>query len=399
MSGPTLHRPDARTAWDAVVVGARVAGASTALLLARAGLRVLVVDRARRGSDTLSTHALMRGGVLQLRRWGVLDRVAATGVPGVRRVTFHYGGDPVLVTLKPSAGVDALCAPRRTVLDAVLVEAAEAAGARVRFGWAAVDLARDAAGRVTGVVLRDQGGAIRCERARLVVGADGRGSVVAARVAAPTVAAGAHSAAYAYGYWPAGDLDGYHWYYGDGLSAGAIPTNDGLACVFVGGPPATLAPSRHRRPLAVHRDLLARIDGGLAELTAAPPEGGVRMFRGLPGRLRRPYGTGWALVGDSGWWKDPLSTHGITAALHDAELLAAAVVAGSASDRAADRALAGYQERRDRVALPMHPVVDRLASHEWDPAEARRLLRGLSALMAVEVDEILGLDPAAARTA
>ena len=118
MSGPTLHRPDARTAWDAVVVGARVAGASTALLLARAGLRVLVVDRARRGSDTLSTHALMRGGVLQLRRWGVLDRVAATGVPGVRRVTFHYGGDPVLVTLKPSAGVDALCAPRRTVLDA-----------------------------------------------------------------------------------------------------------------------------------------------------------------------------------------------------------------------------------------------------------------------------------------
>ena len=400
MSGPTLHRPDARTAWDAVVVGARVAGASTALLLARAGLRVLVVDRARRGSDTLSTHALMRGGVLQLRRWGVLDRVAATGAPPVRRVTFHYGADPVPVTLKPSAGVDALYAPRRTVLDALLVDAAEEAGARILFGTTVIDLACDAAGRVTGVVLRDHGGTTWCEKARLVVGADGRGSVVAARVAAPTVAAGAHSAAYAYGYWPAGDLDGYHWYYGDGLSAGAIPTNDGLACVFVGGPVATVgAPTRHRRPLAVQRDLLARIDGGLVELTAPPPAGAVRVFRGLPGRLRRPYGPGWALVGDSGWWKDPLSTHGITAALYDAELLAAAVVAGSASDRAADRALAGYQERRDRVALPMHPVVDRLASHEWDPVEARRLLRGLSALMAVEVDEIFGLDPAAARTA
>ena len=400
MTAPTSRHRGARTGWDAVVVGARVAGASTALLLARAGLRVLVVDRARRGSDTLSTHALMRGGVLQLRRWGLLDRVAATGAPPVRRVTFHYGGDPVPVRLKPSAGVEALYAPRRTVLDAVLVDAAEQAGARVRFGWAAVDLARDAAGRVTGVVLRDHGGATWCERARLVVGADGRGSVVAARAAAPTIAAGAHAPAYAYGYWPAADLDGYHWYYGDGMSAGAIPTNDGLACVFVGGPAAVVgAPSRHRRPLAVQRDLLARLDGALAGLTAAPPTGPVRVFRGLPARLRRPYGPGWALVGDAGWWKDPLSTHGITAALHDAQLLADAVVAGAASDRAADRALAGYQERRDRLALPMHPVVDRLASHEWDPVQARRLLRELSALMAVEVDEILGLDPAAARTA
>ena len=87
----SLRRSGADAGWDAVVVGARVAGASTALLLARAGLRVLVVDRARRGSDTLSTHALMRGGVLQLQRWGLLDGVVATGAPPVRRVTFHYG--------------------------------------------------------------------------------------------------------------------------------------------------------------------------------------------------------------------------------------------------------------------------------------------------------------------
>jgi 2-polyprenyl-6-methoxyphenol hydroxylase-like FAD-dependent oxidoreductase len=95
------HRP--RTGWDVVIVGARVAGASTALLLARAGVRVLVVDRARRGSDTLSTHALMRGGVLQLRRWGLLDRVIATGTPPIRRVTFHYGTE-----LEPTA-VDRCC--------------------------------------------------------------------------------------------------------------------------------------------------------------------------------------------------------------------------------------------------------------------------------------------------
>jgi 2-polyprenyl-6-methoxyphenol hydroxylase-like FAD-dependent oxidoreductase len=386
--------------WDAVVVGARVAGASTALLLARAGLRVLVVDRARRGSDTLSTHALMRGGVLQLRRWGLLDQVAATGAPPVRRVTFHYGAEPMPVSLKPYAGVDALYAPRRTVLDALLVDAAEDAGARLRFGLAVTDLARDGAGRVIGVVLRDRCGATWTEHAPLVIGADGRDSLVAASVAAPIIVAGAHAAAYVYGYWPAADLDGYHWYYGDGLSAGAIPTNDGLACVFAGGPPAVLAAAlRHRRPAEAQRALLARLDRGLADLVAAAPVGPVRVFRGMPARLRRPYGPGWALVGDAGWWKDPLSTHGITDALRDAELLTAAVVGGAATHRAAEAAFAGYEARRDHVALPMHPIVDRLASHEWDPTEARRLLRGLSSVMTDEVEAIRGLDLTPARTA
>jgi flavin-dependent dehydrogenase len=334
ITAPASTRRGADPGWDAVIVGARAAGASTALLLARAGLRVLAVDRARRGSDTLSTHALMRGGVLQLRRWGVLDRVVATDAAPVRRVTFHYGRDVMPVSLKAYAGVDALYAPRRTVLDAILVDAAEDAGARFRFGSGVIDLVRDGAGRVVGVVLRDRGGTIRTERARLVVGADGRASLVAARVAAPSIATGAHAAAYAYGYWPAPDLDGYHWYYGDALSAGAIPTNDGLACVFVGGPRATLARATRHRPLADgQRELLAGLDDGIADLAAAPPVGPVRFFRGMPALLRRPYGPGWALVGDAGWWKDPLSTHGITDALRGAELLAAAVVAGSASRR------------------------------------------------------------------
>jgi len=131
MSAP----PDLRRAWDVIIIGGRVAGASAALLLARAGMRVLVVERARRGADTVSTHALMRGGVLQLHRWGLLDRVAATGAPPVRRVTFHYGHDSMPVTLKPYAGVDALYAPRRTVLDALLVGAAEEAGGRFGSDW------------------------------------------------------------------------------------------------------------------------------------------------------------------------------------------------------------------------------------------------------------------------
>ena len=385
--------------WDAVIVGARVGGASTALLLARAGLRVLVVDRARRGSDTLSTHALMRGGVLLLRRWDLLDRVVATGAPPVRRVTFHYGAESMPISLKPYGGVDALYAPRRTVLDSLLVDAAEAAGAQFHFGLAATGLITRG-GRVVGVALRDRDGNAWTERAGLVVGADGRNSVVAARVAAPTIAAGTHAAAYAYGYWPAGGLDGYHWYYGDGLSAGVIPTNGGQACVFVAGPPGVLAAATRRRRLAAaQRSLLERLDGRLADLAAAPPDGPVRIFRGLPARLRSAYGPGWALVGDAGWWKDPLSTHGITDALRDAESLSAAVVAGAASERATGVALAGYQSQRDRVALAMHPIVDRLASHGWDLAEARRLLLGLSSVMADEVDALDDVDRAPARTA
>jgi 2-polyprenyl-6-methoxyphenol hydroxylase-like FAD-dependent oxidoreductase len=394
MSVPLDLREMRRGHWDVIIVGGRVAGASTALLLARAGVRVLVVERARRGSDTVSTHALMRGGVLQLRRWGLLDRVAATGAPPVRRVTFHYGPDPLSVTLKPYAGVDGLYAPRRTILDPLMVGVAEEAGARFGFGLAMTDVARDHTGRVAGVVVRNHLGATWTERAGLVVGADGRTSLVARQVAAPTVVVGSHAAAYIYGYWPAAGLDGYHWYYGDGLSAGVIPTNDGLACVFAAGPAAVLAARmRHSRPLDAARDLLARLDCGLSDRTSGAPEGPVRFFRGLPARLRRPHGPGWALVGDAGWWKDPLSTYGITDAFRDAELLARAVVAGAASDQAMRIALGRYQAERDGHALPMHPIVDRLASHQWDLAQVQQLLRALSSVMADDVEGIRALDP------
>ena len=383
--------------WDVVIVGARVAGASTAMLLARAGLRVLVVDRARRGSDTLSTHALMRGGVLQLRRWGLLDRVVTTGAPAVRRVTFHYGAERWPVALKTYAGVDALYAPRRTVLDAVLVAAAEEAGAVVRFGLTATDLVRDAAGRVIGITVRDSRATARTEYTRLVVGADGRGSLVAARVAAPTITAGNHQTTFVYSYWPADGLDGYHWHYGDGLSAGVIPTNGGLACVFVGGPPALFAGAVGSRwPLVVLRRLAARLAGGLRDLVARPPAEAVRVFSGQPARLRSAFGPGWALVGDAGSWTDPLSTHGITDALRDADRLANAVVGGAASERATQTAMADYQQQRDRLAESMQPLADRLASHQWDPPEARLLLRALSALMTGEVETIRGYDPAPA---
>ncbi|HEX7212159.1 MAG TPA: FAD-dependent oxidoreductase, partial [Propionibacteriaceae bacterium] len=118
--------------YDVVVVGGRVAGASTALLLARAGVRVVLLDRDRHGSDTLSTLGMMRGGVLQLARCGLLADVTAAGTPPIRQVVFHYAdGEQVSVAIKPSAGVEALYAPRRYLLDRLLVDAATAAGVEV----------------------------------------------------------------------------------------------------------------------------------------------------------------------------------------------------------------------------------------------------------------------------
>src|SRR5436853_2587068 len=141
--------------YDAVIVGARCAGAATAMLLARAGSNVLAIDRQAYGSDTMSTHALMRAGVLQLARWGLLPAVMATGTPEIRATTFHYGCEQLCLSIKPEYGVEYLCAPRRTVLDRILVDAARSAGADVHHGVARSRLDIDPRGRVVGAWLSD----------------------------------------------------------------------------------------------------------------------------------------------------------------------------------------------------------------------------------------------------
>src|SRR4026207_2103765 len=132
---------------DAVIVGARCAGAATALLLARAGARVLLVDKGVYGSDTTSTHALMRGAILQLHRWGVLPTIVAAGTPPVHSTTFSYREQDVTVPLAPKFRVSALSAPRRALLDRILVDAATASGAQVSYGVRIDDVIVDDRGR------------------------------------------------------------------------------------------------------------------------------------------------------------------------------------------------------------------------------------------------------------
>jgi 2-polyprenyl-6-methoxyphenol hydroxylase-like FAD-dependent oxidoreductase len=371
--------------YDVVIAGARVSGSATALLLARAGLRVLVVDPVERGRDTLSTHALMRGAVLQLARWGLLDAVRASGAPRLARTTFHYGSEAVAVDIEPDSGVDGLYAPRRTVLDRILAEAAEAAGAEYRYGWAVAGLRESPNGHVTHAVLRGVTGGVATVAADVVVGADGMRSKVARLVGARTTYTASHATGSIYGYFPGLPREGYHWHFAHRMAAGVIPTNDEEGCVFVSVPPSRLRGAKGAGLERLFLDVLQRVSPELLfriDAHSLPP---LRGFAGAPGFLRRSAGPGWALVGDAGYFKDPLTAHGMTDALRDAELLARAILAGRSGPDTMDDALQGYEAARDRASRGLLDVTDRIASLDWDTPEVKRLHRVLSREMKAEV--------------
>jgi menaquinone-9 beta-reductase len=384
--------------YDAIVVGARCAGSATAMLLARAGMRVLLFDRDRRGADTLSTLALMRAGVLQLHRWGVLDRVRASGAAAIRSTSFVYGDEVITVPIKLRDGVDAFYAPRRTTLDVVLADAAAAAGADVRYGPRLVDLVRASNGRVSGAILEDQDRVLHRIAADIVIGADGLKSTVARTVDAVAYREGRHACGVVYAFWRGLENAGNRWHYRPGVSAGAIPTNDDDTCIFVATPPSRFHQEIRSDLASGYRRVLSECAPGLArELWDATPSERFRGFPGHPGVMRQSHGPGWALVGDAGYFKDPITAHGISDALRDAEFLARAVEQGT------ERALADYQATRDELSHELFDVTDAIASFEWDLENVQPLHRRLSVAMNNEVDALLALDrrdaPSASRIA
>jgi 2-polyprenyl-6-methoxyphenol hydroxylase-like FAD-dependent oxidoreductase len=326
---------------DVVVVGARAAGGATALLLARMGHDVGVLERARFPSDTLSTHSISRSGVVQLARWGLLDQVLVSGAPAIRQVTFNSAGESVTRQVKHHAGVDLLVAPRRHVLDTIVADAAQAAGASVRFGVTVTGI-RHQGGRVVGVTARNPAGDPFELDARFVVGADGLRSRVARSVGAFVDVAG-HS---------------------DGAIAGVFPTNDGEACIWVCSPTDRAEQSRRRTAsLAEAFDkMLAEAAPELAaRLRGARRTSPVRGAMRLPNQLRQAFGPGWALVGDAGYHRDAITGHGISDAFRDAELLAVALdraLRGEVYDTAA---LAGYQRQRNEAVREIFDITCALA--------------------------------------
>jgi 2-polyprenyl-6-methoxyphenol hydroxylase-like FAD-dependent oxidoreductase len=363
--------------YDAIVVGARCAGAPTAMLLARKGHRVLLVDRAHFPSDTLSTHIIWPHGAEIMHRWGLFDRLAATGCPPVALdLVFDVG--PFALhggVTGTNGGRGGLC-PRRTVLDKLLVDAAVEAGVDLREGFAVEALLWDGE-RVAGISGHSGTGASVDERARVVIGADGAHSVVAKAVRPQEYDVKPPLATNYYTYYSgfaAGDIEEY---VRDHLAVGCFPTHDGLTLL------AVLWPSRR------FEEIRADVEGHVRRVVDSLPSVADRLrtsrreekwfgTAGVPNYFRQPFGPGWALVGDAGYQKDPITAQGISDAFIDADALARALDDGWSGRRPIDGALADYQANRDRRAKPMYDFTCQMATLEPPPPLMQRLFAALN---------------------
>jgi menaquinone-9 beta-reductase len=372
---------------DAIVVGARCAGAATAMLLARAGARVVLVDKGAYGTDMLSTHALMRGAVLQLDRWGVLPDIVARGTPPIRSTTFCYAESEATVPIEPKYGVPALYAPRRTLLDRLLVDAAFKSGVDVRYGVRVDGVKVDSRGRAIGISAVDAGRR-REIAADIVIGADGLHSTIARQVRAPRIVEGRYATAVLYGYWEGLSADEYRWWFKPGVSMGSIPTNDGATCVFVSVPSARFRDEIRGNAALAYTRLIWQISRRFAErLHDSVRVEPVRGFGGHRGYIKRGTGPGWALVGDAGYFKDPSTAHGITDAFRDAELLARAIMRGTAA------AFDEYEQTRLDLSRKLLEITDEVASLAWTDEEVQSLHRAFSAEMSRELRVLATLPP------
>lgn len=357
--------------YDVVVVGARCAGSPLAMLLAQRGHRVLVVDRAEFPSDAVSTHLLHPPAVDALRRWGLLDRLLATGCPPIDTYGFDFG--PIVIAGPPgeSESPVAYC-PRRIVLDKILVDAAAEAGAEVREQFSVSGLVVED-GVVRGVRGHGPDGAEVTVRARFVIGADGVRSCVAEAVGADTYRAVQPLIAAYYSYWSGLPTDGRFttWIRGD-YGWATIPTHDDLTLVVGGWPTAEM--TSHRDDIeGTFRRIFAGAPDFLDRLNAANRES---RWTGMqtPNHFRTPFGPGWVLVGDAGYVKDPITAHGIKDAFRDAEACSAALDAVLSGAQPFAEAMAEFQRDRDAAGLPMFEFTCQVASPGPPPPEMLALL-------------------------
>ncbi|MPZ59501.1 MAG: oxidoreductase [Rhizobiales bacterium] len=356
--------------FDAIVVGARCAGSPTAMLLARKGYRVLVVDRATFPSDTVSTHILHPLGARALSKWGLLDRLTATGCPPIHTYAVDFG--PFTLAGAPGTrNAPVAYCPRRTILDKLLVNAAAQSGAEVREGFAVEEVLIED-GRAVGIRGRSKHDGSFIERAQVVVGADGLGSFVAERVRPEHYDEKPRLLAGYYTYWSGLPMEGrFETYVRDKRAFAAVPTHEDLTMVIVGWPMAEFADNK--------KD----IEGNYLKTIELAPAFADRLRRAkrearfagaaVPNYFRKPYGPGWALVGDAGYNRDFITGQGIMDAFHDAELCATALDKAFSGTQPFDTVMSDYQRTRDARVKAMYEFTCQLATLEPPPPEMQQL--------------------------
>jgi len=363
------------TEYDAIVVGARVAGSPTAMLLARKGYRVLLVDRATFPSDTMSTHLIHAPGMAALRRWGLADRVIASGCPPVPRYRLDFGPFALAGEPRGLPGAPVAHAPRRTMLDQILVEAAAQAGAEVRERFSVESLVVED-GVVRGIRHVQNGRSIE-ERARIVIGADGVNSIVARGVAAARYNEVPAIQAMYFSYWSDMPTDGeFQTYVRENRALVTVPTNDGLSVVLVAWPMAEFEANKHDLDATYLKSF--EVDPAFAERISRATRESRLIGTHMDNFYRQSHGAGWALVGDAGYHKDAGTAQGISDAFRDSEALADALDDVFSGRRPYDDALSSYQQTRDELTGPMFEMTCQFASPEPPPPEEQELFAVLS---------------------
>lgn len=336
--------------YDAIIVGGRVSGAPLSMLLARAGYRVLCVEKDRMPSDTLSTHYLHPAGVARLRNWGVLDAVEQSGCPRITRFESHRDGQVMLEPFARDATGQteyALC-PRREILDFILWEAAAAAGAEMRDRTRVSGLLTDDNGAVSGIEAKDHRKRDVTEEARVVIGADGIHSLVAAVAQPETYMELPPLLCSYYSYWNGVATEGVETYFKPGAAVLVFPTHHDQVNIGAAWPAARF-PEVRKNVEQVFLETLRAIAPALSERVAA----GERQepFRGtreLPFYRRQPFGPGWALIGDAGAEIDSTLGLGITKAFSEADQMAIALDIALSGKQPFAQIMRQYQEVRDQ---------------------------------------------------
>jgi 2-polyprenyl-6-methoxyphenol hydroxylase-like FAD-dependent oxidoreductase len=361
--------------YDAIVIGARCAGSPTAMLLARKGYRVLLVDRATFPSDTMSGHFIHQPGIALLQRWGLLDKVVASNCPPTTEVKFDFGPGEFIARNLPVDGISETYSVRRKVIDKILVDAAVAAGAELQEGFVVQEILMDKQ-RVTGIRGRTKNGTVVTQKARIVIGADGMNSLVARTVAAPAYNTKPSQTGCYYSYWSGLPMERGELYVRDGRFFSVQPTNDGLTQIFVQFPYDELPEFRtdiegnFLKTLELAPELAKRVRGAKREERFVGTSNNVSFFR-------KPFGPGWALVGDAGYYRDPITAQGMTNAFQDADRLAAAIDAGFSGHQPLDVTLAAYEQQRNAAVMPLYEFTCRLAALEPAPPEMQQLFFAL----------------------